>query len=286
MADLLYRIRALEGKREKERREALLGLLQQEGYDYSAEEYKLSGREGINIILSFGEGEKEILATAHYDCAPGSPGANDNASGVSVLLELAGRLRGYKPKNKIKIVFFDDEEPEGLTWNVGSSAYIKAHGIKNLLGVYNLELVGNGDVIAIWPITKEVEGSPALENLRQVLKEGGYLYGEVGKLPLFGSDHKPFRKAGFKGAFTLTLVPSIEREEIRRFATSYISGIKFVLALFSPQLRKRFKIPLFFQRYHSPEDKSQYLKEESLKLMSEVLYKVVLNLDQNSVIKT
>lgn len=276
---LLEYVKILEGKSNLERREALVKLLTAQGHEYLLESYNLSGKMGVNIVLTFGNGTRDILATAHYDCVRNSPGANDNASSISVLLDLAQRLKAYRPNNKIKVVFFGDEEPEGLTWLVGSTAYVKAHGTNNLIGVYNLELSGYGDMVAIWPVTKEVQESPVLNNLRQTLQEKGYAYGEASELPVFNSDHAPFRKVGFKGAFSLSLIPSQDEEAIRRFAEAHSSKIKIMVGAWLRKLGKESHLPLLFQRYHSPEDKSIYLEERALRLMSDVIYHVVTNLD-------
>jgi len=52
-------------------------------------------------------GEGAIVVGAHYDTVPGSPGADDNASGVAVLLELSQLLRG----EQIRFIAFANEEP-------------------------------------------------------------------------------------------------------------------------------------------------------------------------------
>lgn len=59
-----------------------------------------------------------ILVGAHYDTVPGSPGADDNASGIAVLLALAELMNAYPPRRTIHWVAFDLEE-YGL---VGSTA--------------------------------------------------------------------------------------------------------------------------------------------------------------------
>jgi Zn-dependent M28 family amino/carboxypeptidase len=60
-----------------------------------------------------------ILIGAHYDAVPGTSGADDNASGVAVLLELAKALATDPPKSPVRLVAFDLEE-YGL---LGSAAY-------------------------------------------------------------------------------------------------------------------------------------------------------------------
>lgn len=60
-----------------------------------------------------------ILIGAHYDAVPGSPGADDNATGIAVLLELARAFAANPPRCPIRFVAFDLEE-RGL---IGSCAY-------------------------------------------------------------------------------------------------------------------------------------------------------------------
>lgn len=70
--------------------------------------------------------EKEwLLLGAHYDAAQGSPGADDNASGVAVLLEAARILCKHKLKNTIQFVAFTLEEPQPQTINflIGSDHF-------------------------------------------------------------------------------------------------------------------------------------------------------------------
>ncbi|MBI2787589.1 MAG: M28 family peptidase [Elusimicrobia bacterium] len=85
---------------------------------------------------------------AHYDSAPGTPGADDNASGVAVLLEVARLLREKKPGREVRFVAFGTEEPPSFgTRNMGSWQYARAlkdggvlvHGVVvlEMLGFYN-----------------------------------------------------------------------------------------------------------------------------------------------------
>ncbi|MFY9813945.1 MAG: M28 family peptidase, partial [Dehalococcoidales bacterium] len=63
-----------------------------------------------NIIVDFSTSfeNKRLIISAHYDVVKGSPGANDDASGVSVLLGLCQDLGAIKAP--VKIIFFDREE--------------------------------------------------------------------------------------------------------------------------------------------------------------------------------
>ena len=269
--NLIGYVESLEGKSKGEKRNFILNEIKKLGYKPKLEKYSRSGFEGMNIIVSIGSGKKEILAVTHYDVVPGSPGANDNASTIAVLFNILKKLKKYKVKNKIVIAIFDDEEV-GI---VGSSAYVEKHGVKNIVAVYNMELVGMGDMMGIWPVTRDVEKSPVLENLRKSIKDLGYYYEEAGKLSLFSGDYLAFRRAGVKDSFCISVIPKKERKSIRRFveAPALWSLIKVNIG---------FKIPNMFQIYHSSEDKSKYLNESALEMTSNVLFKALVNMDRAS----
>jgi Zn-dependent M28 family amino/carboxypeptidase len=88
--------------------------------------FRVGGKNCQNLILNLpcqAESEKDslppILIGAHYDAVPGSPGADDNATGVAVLLELARIFANHPAKYPLRLVAFDMEE-YGL---LGSSDY-------------------------------------------------------------------------------------------------------------------------------------------------------------------
>jgi Zn-dependent M28 family amino/carboxypeptidase len=76
---------------------------------------------------------------AHYDTVPGSPGADDNASGVAVLIELSRMVRGVR-----FVAFANEEAPYFLTAEMGSFAYARdrASGVR---AMFSLEMLGYYD---------------------------------------------------------------------------------------------------------------------------------------------
>jgi Zn-dependent M28 family amino/carboxypeptidase len=74
--------------------------------------FEFYGIEGINLLQKFSGTDQcpPVLIGAHYDSVPGSPGADDNASAVAVLLELS-RLLSIEPlRLPVWLVAFDLEE--------------------------------------------------------------------------------------------------------------------------------------------------------------------------------
>jgi Zn-dependent M28 family amino/carboxypeptidase len=110
-------------------------------------EFYIRGGIHKNFILDLPSRDRQntppILIGAHYDAVPGTPGADDNASGVAVLLELAKALATEPPKSPVRLVAFDMEE-YGL---LGSSAYAEhLQQIKQPLRLMlSLEMLGYCD---------------------------------------------------------------------------------------------------------------------------------------------
>jgi len=103
---------------------------------YSNVEARLMGRD---------DGKGIWVVGAHYDTAPGTPGADDNASGVAVLLESARLLRGKTRNREIRFAAFSTEEPPAFgTRDMGSLRYaqhLKDRGMR-VRGMINLEMLG------------------------------------------------------------------------------------------------------------------------------------------------
>jgi Zn-dependent M28 family amino/carboxypeptidase len=95
-------------------------------------EFQVRGQTFQNLILNLPALKKgrfaPILIGAHYDTVPGTPGADDNATGVAVLLELAKAFATQPAKYPIQLVAFDLEEygftgKDGIAAGSGASAY-------------------------------------------------------------------------------------------------------------------------------------------------------------------
>jgi len=105
-----------------------------------------------NIIATMEGVDKEkewILLGAHYDAAWGSPGADDNASGVAVLLETANILSKQKLERTIQFVAFTLEEPQlqNLSFLIGSNYFAREAKKQKIRyeAVFILESVGYTD---------------------------------------------------------------------------------------------------------------------------------------------
>ena len=113
------------------------------GLDVKENPFQWQGKSYRNIV-----GEKAgntspnriLILGAHYDTVPGSPGADDNASAVSVLLEVARAIQAVPLKYTVRFIAFSLEEYEFA----GSAQYAGSlkKGEEEILGMISLEMVG------------------------------------------------------------------------------------------------------------------------------------------------
>ena len=106
-------------------------------------EFKVQGQIIQHLILNLpGQGRRQppILVAAHYDTVPGSPGADDNATGIAGLLELARALAHTPARYPVRLIAFDLEE---TTYELaGSTHYARSLPPTPLRLMLSLEMLG------------------------------------------------------------------------------------------------------------------------------------------------
>jgi aminopeptidase YwaD len=141
---------------------------------------------------------KVITLTSHLDSVPGSPGANDNASGTAVVLELARVFNNLPTDTEIRFITFGAEEI-GL---LGSSHYVNnlpEAELDRIVANFNLDMVGGRDAGNL--VMATVDGQP---NLVTELSQASSLRLNGEPTPIAwggGSDHVPFGAAGISAAW-------------------------------------------------------------------------------------
>jgi Zn-dependent M28 family amino/carboxypeptidase len=101
--------------------------------------------ENIFADLAPADSKAVFILGAHYDTVFGSPGANDNASGVAVLLELARLLRLSPVRHRVTLVAFDNEEHlEQPAQAMGSRFFVEnaLEQGQQIAGMWSLETLG------------------------------------------------------------------------------------------------------------------------------------------------
>lgn len=121
------------------------GTLRQYGHPVERQSYSCYGKSCSNLVAETGGEGSLIVVGAHYDTVPGSPGADDNASAVAGLLELARLFRETPSRRKMTFVAFANEEPPFYgTNNMGSMVYADSLRKKNAVVDFmiSLEMIG------------------------------------------------------------------------------------------------------------------------------------------------
>ncbi|HSP07460.1 MAG TPA: M28 family peptidase [Acidobacteriota bacterium] len=271
-------IRQMEGQGDRARQEILMEELDARDWLFFLQSYVYAEEEGHNILVDVvQQGHPEtVLLAAHYDRFSESPGANDDASACAILMDVADRLRGTVLHRNVRIAFFDDEEPT-IDWShpVGSTLYVNDFGTRGLYAVVNLELSGMGDAIGIWPV-EGLENRPVLKAIASVLKECNVPHDYAKRVPGFYADYLPFREAGFPDAYCLTTFHWNERKQVAAYARTSrpMTGLRYMVW---KTLRLK-TVPTIFEHYHSTEDRSEFLSEDTLSMMSDLVYKIALRL--------
>lgn len=141
---MLDKVKRISNENQQERRNSLIQLLHEMELPYSIQHVKIGNHWIENIIVSINPAKTRIVIGAHYDSVKGSTGANDNASSVVILMQMAKELYG-KTKLSFDFVFFDREEYE----DHGSEAYIEWVKSENISAMINLDMCGYGKKIAV-----------------------------------------------------------------------------------------------------------------------------------------
>jgi glutaminyl-peptide cyclotransferase len=186
----------------------IIAQLQKNGWQVEEQEFVYRGVPGRNIIGRAGTGPVALIG-AHYDTrrvadedpnaalrAEPEPGANDGASGVAVLLELARTLDRSRLRNEVWLTFFDAEDNgrlDGWDFIAGSTEMASRLTVTPEMVVI-ADMIGDRDL----QIYKEQNSTPQLvERIWRIAARLGY---EGTFLPTakwsMQDDHTPFLQKG------------------------------------------------------------------------------------------
>jgi hypothetical protein len=128
--------------------EWLTGRLTALGYTVREQAYPVGERTVKNLFVEragSASPDELVIIGAHYDTAPGNPGADDNGSGVAALLSLAEHFARATPRRTVRFVFFTNEEPPYFrTASMGSEVSARASRAANedVKAMLSLETMG------------------------------------------------------------------------------------------------------------------------------------------------
>lgn len=223
--------------------EAGLALLGRIGEEVTLTAVIESAPTSSNIIATKspanGKNDAEIVyVSAHIDSVPGSPGANDNATGTAAALELARVLKDYSFDKEIRFVFVGAEEI-GL---VGSNYYVSTLSEEELsrsIANFNMDMAATAweEATAIYTNTLDGKSNLVTETANRVAA----IIGTPSQLVLFergASDHVGFHNVGIPAANFIRREPGTHKLE---------------------------------PYYHTPQDTIQYVSVERLKEMIDLV---------------
>lgn len=276
---LMEYVRALENKSSSTRGRYIQATLEQFGIKASIQESR--GLRIKNIIVDFlsDSEEKRLLFSSHYDVVKSTPGANDNASGVSVLLGLCHKLKNTRIP--VRIVFFGREEawlrtPVLRLGLLGSLFYVFKTNLRDISAVYNLEFCGLGDFLVVWPIKGKDTQLPAFREVEKAASQLALPFKAAHvPWPLLSSDHLSFRLRGFSNAVTLSLLPQGHLPDLENILSK--------ISLWKLLARKLPVLPEPLSSIHSYKDTSSELNEKSLRLMLSLLFELIHNHQRESI---
>jgi Zn-dependent M28 family amino/carboxypeptidase len=157
----------------------------------------------VNVIAvpaGFVADEPHLVVGAHLDTVPQAPGAEDNASGIGVMLAVAEATAARRTRLPVVFVAFGAEEPRGETdadHHYGSRTYVKAMrpGERAAIkGMLSLDRVGVGDVVPIGSARDDLD--PAADEVSRAARDADVPFvREVNR----SSDHWQFVLAGLPG---------------------------------------------------------------------------------------
>jgi Zn-dependent M28 family amino/carboxypeptidase len=196
------------------------------GFTIRSGDVKVPGKTVRNVEVSLPGTTSEAgiaVVGAHYDSWLGTPGADDNASGVAGLLELARLLRDTRPKATTRFVFFVNEEPPFFQGDhMGSLVYarrcrergerVNAMLALEMIGYYTTETKSQDFPFPfswIYPSRADFIAFIGDYRSRKLLKRTVGLFRESASIPSRGaaaptriegidwSDHSSFWRAGY-----------------------------------------------------------------------------------------
>lgn len=181
--------------------------LESAGWTVEIHETERMGHPVYNLIAKRGEADPQIILGAHYDTRmiadhdpqPTNlnkpvPGANDGASGVAVLLELARTL----PEDSVPVwlVFFDTEDNgriEGWDWILGSRAFAEEIAVRPE-AVVIVDMIGDSDLNIYLEQNSDIPIRTEIWGIAAQLGYGDKFINEEKYSML--DDHTPFLEAG------------------------------------------------------------------------------------------
>lgn len=172
----------------------LLSALDALGLESFEHSYSATGRNVYATLPSTDGGQDVYVLGAHFDTVPGSPGANDNATGVAMVLAAARYMSEMECRTANVIVVLFDEEEIGLVGSANFAAFLEAQDLP-VVAVHTVDQMGwdsDGD--------RTIEIERPDDGLFELYEQAAQAVPQpIAVVPTStgSTDHVSFRDAGF-----------------------------------------------------------------------------------------
>ncbi|MGD0590824.1 MAG: M28 family peptidase [Bacteroidota bacterium] len=258
----------IEGKTHQERNEFIKNQIHALGVGYVTTPFThivvnkkdTTVTKGENIIVQAGRGKMRIVVGAHYDAFGDSPGANDNGSGVAVLLSLIKQLQDTVWNYTVNFCFFDQEE----TGLLGSDYYITQFVIpQRHFAMINLDIEGTGEEVYVGPVGSNSQ--KIMRYVHEAEQKTGFPFVESAEFP--ASDQVSFEKSNLQD-IAISIVPKGDGERLSK----YVRNGHKVDSLDTPKV---------LGVMHTFEDRSRLVSPASLKMSYEFTKTLLMLLNES-----
>jgi hypothetical protein len=267
--ELYASVLGIEGRTHLERGEFIKEQLRKMGVGFVTAPFKNIPRSkrdtvviaGENIIVRLGQGAKRLVVGAHYDASKDSPGANDNGSGVAVMLALIRNLQNLEWNYSVDFCFFDQEEMK----MAGSKHYIEQFVVpKKHLAMINLDIEGAGDEVFVGPVVRNNQF--LMKYIHEAAQITGFPLVESSDYP--ASDHESFGQYRLQN-ISLSIVPKGDGDRL----TKYVQNGDKPDSLDAPKI---------LSVVQTADDRSNLVSPASLKMSYEFTKTLLFQLNNSS----
>jgi Peptidase family M28 len=213
-----------------------------------------------------------IVFGAHYDTVHGTPGADDNASGVAGLIELVRRMADYRNRHTLHFVAFPHEEPPYFySKEMGSRVY--ADGLRQrgdrVMVMFSLEMIGFGD-----PSLRQTYPLPLLRRLGRYPVEGNFvaLVGNLKSRTVVRKVREAMRSVCSIGVESIVVPGFLPPFNLSDHSSFWRNGYRAIMVTDTA-----------FQRnphYHSADDRPETLNYTFLAEVIGGMHEVIITLDR------
>ena len=176
-------------------RARIVATLEGLGLPVALEPFQYFGTTYYNIVatqVGLDDPDTVVVVGAHFDSV-NNPGADDNATGTALVMEVARVLSAHRSPVTIRYVLFDREE-QGL---VGSSAFVADHAGENIVLACIADMVGHDSGAYAMDLYGTAASSSVMNGLVAAIDTYGAGLGRTSNVGTFAfSDHWPFESAG------------------------------------------------------------------------------------------